>query len=222
LRPLSGKGDFRARRPFAIWRSGRPPLPSDRADRSRAGEPLETFTPASIPDVVLIAPRVFEDGRGFFMETFQERRFAAAGIRGPFVQDNHSRSARGTVRGLHYQIRQPQGKLLRVIAGEIWDVAVDLRRSSQTFGRWTANVLSSANRLELWVPVGFAHGFLVTSPHAEIVYKTTDFYAPDAERSLLWNDPELGIPWPLTPGDEPILSPRDAVGRPLREAEVFT
>jgi dTDP-4-dehydrorhamnose 3,5-epimerase len=126
------------------------------------------------------------------------------------------------VRGLHYQIRQPQGKLLRVIAGEIWDVAVDLRRSSQTFGRWTANVLSSANRLELWVPVGFAHGFLVTSPHAEIVYKTTDFYAPDAERSLLWNDPQLGIPWPLTPGDEPILSPRDAVGRPLREAEVFT
>jgi dTDP-4-dehydrorhamnose 3,5-epimerase len=155
------------------------------------------------------------------METFQERRFAAAGIRGPFVQDNHSRSTHGTLRGLHYQIRQPQGKLLRVVAGEIYDVAVDLRRSSPTFGRWTANVLSAANRLQLWVPVGFAHGFYVVSPHAELVYKTTDFYDREAERALLWNDPDLGIPWPLAAGKEPILSSRDAVGQPLREAEVF-
>jgi dTDP-4-dehydrorhamnose 3,5-epimerase len=181
---------------------------------------LETIVPTSLPDVVLVAPRVFEDARGFFMETYQARRYAAAGMPGPFVQDNHSRSARGTLRGLHYQIRQPQGKLLRVIAGEIYDVVVDVRRSSHSFGRWTANVLSAANRLQLWVPVGFAHGFYVVSAHAEIVYKTTDFYDREAERCLLWNDPELAIPWPLE-DEPPLLSPRDAEGRPLREAEVF-
>ena len=179
------------------------------------------FTPASIPDVILVEPRVFGDARGFFMETYQARLFAEAGISANFVQDNHSGSRRGALRGLHYQIRQPQGKLMRVVAGEIFDVAVDLRRSSQTFGRWVGYSLSAENHRMLWVPVGFAHGFYVMSEWAEVVYKATDFYAPEWERSLLWNDPQVGVEWPLIDGLPPVLSARDAAARPLHELEVF-
>jgi dTDP-4-dehydrorhamnose 3,5-epimerase len=179
------------------------------------------FTSTSIPDVMLIEPRLHGDGRGFFMETYRASLFAGAGITAQFVQDNHSGSRQGALRGLHYQIRQPQGKLVRVVAGEVFDVAVDLRRSSPTFGRWEAARLSAENHLQLWIPPGFAHGFYVLSAWAEVVYKTTDYYAPEWERALLWNDPALDIRWPLVDSQPPTLSPRDAQGLPLFEAELF-
>lgn len=179
------------------------------------------FTPTAIPDVILIEPKVFGDARGFFMETYQARTFADAGISCDFVQDNHSGSRRGTLRGLHYQIRQAQGKLLRVVAGEIFDVAVDLRRRSPTFGKWVACTLSAENHYMLWVPPGFAHGFYVVSEWAELVYKTSDFYAPEWERAILWNDPDLGIEWPLVEGVSPVLSAKDLAACPLHGAEIF-
>lgn len=177
--------------------------------------------PTSIPDVLLIRPDVFGDERGFFMEVYHAKHFAAQGLEMQFVQDNHSGSQQGVLRGLHYQIKQPQGKLVRVIVGEIFDVAIDLRRRSSTFGNWTAHVLSSKNNLQMWIPVGFAHGFYVLSDWAELVYKTTDFFAPEWERTLLWNDPELDIDWPLIKGQNPILSDKDAKGIPFREAEKY-
>lgn len=179
------------------------------------------FQPTTIPEVILIQPRVFEDERGFFMEVFHSKHFAAAGIDAEFVQDNHSGSRQGTLRGLHYQIRQPQGKLVRVIVGEVFDVAVDLRRSSPTFGRWVGHVLSAENKLQMWIPPGFAHGFYVLSLWAEVLYKTTDYYAPQWDRTLLWNDMDLGIAWPLINGQPPLLSPKDTAGTPFRLAEIF-
>jgi dTDP-4-dehydrorhamnose 3,5-epimerase len=179
------------------------------------------FTPTSIPDVILIEPQVFGDARGFFMETFQAQRFCEAGIPTQFVQDNHSGSRRGILRGLHYQIRQAQGKLVRVVAGEVFDVAVDLRRGSPTFGRWTGALVSAENKFQIWVPPGFAHGFYVTSEWAEVVYKTTDYYAPQWERTLLWSDPELAIQWPLPQGEAPLLSAKDAQGKLLRDADLY-
>ena len=179
------------------------------------------FTPTSIPDVIKIEPQVFGDHRGFFLETYRARLYADAGITGEFVQDNHSGSAHGILRGLHYQIRQPQGKLVRVTTGEIFDVAVDLRRSSETFRRWTGTSLSAENKLQLWIPVGFAHGFYVTSEWAEVVYKTTDYYAPEWERTLLWNDPQVNISWPLLDGNPPLLSSKDEKGLPLDQADVY-
>ena len=176
-------------------------------------------TPTVLPDVLVLEPKVFGDQRGFFLESWNERAFAAAGIRAHFVQDNHSRSGRNVLRGLHYQLRQAQGKLVRVIAGEIYDVAVDIRRRSPSFGRWAGERLSADNRRMLWIPSGFAHGFLVVSESAEVLYKTTDYYAPEHERSIAWNDPELAIEWPLA--GEPLLSARDAAGTRLREAEVY-
>ena len=170
-------------------------------------------------DVLLLEPRVLGDARGFFMETWNERAFAALGIREKFVQDNHSRSARNVLRGLHYQIRQPQGKLVRVSAGKIWDVVVDLRRGSPGFARWVGTELDGESRRMLWVPPGFAHGFLVLSDYAEVLYKATDFYAPEHERTLLWNDPALGIAWPLA--GEPILADKDRRGTPLAAAETY-
>jgi dTDP-4-dehydrorhamnose 3,5-epimerase len=179
------------------------------------------FTPTAIPDVVLVEPKIFGDQRGFFAETWEARKFAAAGIDAGFVQDNHSRSARGVLRGLHYQLEQPQGKLVRVAAGEVYDVAVDLRRSSPTFGRWVAERLSAENHRMLWIPPGFAHGFLVISEYADFVYKCTNFYHPASERTLLWNDATLGIEWPLEPGETPALSPKDAAGSALAAAETY-
>jgi dTDP-4-dehydrorhamnose 3,5-epimerase len=179
------------------------------------------FIHTSIPDVVQIEPRIFGDERGFFFESYQAQRFLEAGISVVFVQDNHSGSRRGTLRGLHYQIQQPQGKLCRVVAGEVYDVVIDLRRSSPTFGRWVDTRLSAENKLQVWIPPGFAHGFYVLSEWAEIIYKASDYYAPQWERTLLWNDPALGIAWPIPPGETPILSPKDAQGKPLSEAEVY-
>ncbi len=179
------------------------------------------FTPTKIPAVILVTPRLFGDARGFFMETFHAKRFAEAGLPTDFVQDNHSGSVRGTLRGLHYQIRQAQGKLVRVGAGEIFDVAVDLRRGSPTFGQWAGEVLSADNRKQLWVPPGFAHGFYVLSEWAEVLYKTTDFYTPEWERTLLWNDPQIAIAWPLAAGRSPILSQKDQIGLPLSQAETY-
>jgi dTDP-4-dehydrorhamnose 3,5-epimerase len=174
-----------------------------------------------IPDVLLLLPKVFEDERGFFMETYQAAKFAELGIRNNFVQDNHSRSRQGVLRGLHYQIRHPQGKLVRAISGEIFDVAVDIRRSSPGFGKWTGVILSSDNKQQLWVPPGFAHGYYVISEWAEIVYKTTDYYAPEWERTILWNDSDLGIKWPLL-HDRPLhLSQKDQDGLSFSQAEVF-
>lgn len=173
-----------------------------------------------IPDVLLLEPKVFGDERGFFLESYNKQMLReCAGIDAEFVQDNHSRSAKNVLRGLHYQIRQPQGKLMRVVAGEVFDVAVDLRRASPSFGRWVGMRLSADNKRMAWVPPGFAHGFLVLSDYAEFLYKTTDFYAPEHERSLLWNDPALGIDWPLV--DAPILSAKDREGLPLSRAECF-
>ncbi len=175
--------------------------------------------PTRLPEVLLIEPKVFGDARGFFLESWNEREFEAAGIRARFVQDNHSRSERNVLRGLHYQIRQPQGKLVRIVAGEVFDVVVDIRRSSPSFGRWEGVRLSAASHEMLWVPVGFAHGFCVVSDFAEVLYKTTDFYAPEYERCILWNDPELRVDWSV-PGT-PILSAKDAAGARLRDAETF-
>ena len=175
--------------------------------------------PTRLPEVLLIEPRVFGDSRGFFLESWNEREFERAGIHARFVQDNHSRSAKDVLRGLHYQIRQAQGKLVRVVAGEIFDVAVDIRRSSPNFGRLEGVRLGAGSHNMVWVPVGFAHGFCVLSEFAEVLYKTTDFYAPEHERSILWNDPDLGIDWPLA--HAPGLSAKDAAGARLRDAEVF-
>jgi dTDP-4-dehydrorhamnose 3,5-epimerase len=174
----------------------------------------------SIAEVLLLEPKVFSDARGFFYESYNRKAFAqATGLDVEFVQDNHSRSSRNVLRGLHYQVRQAQGKLVRVTAGEIWDAAVDLRRSSASFGRWTAARLDAASRRMLWVPAGFAHGFLVLSEQAEVQYKSTDFYAPEHERTLLWNDPALAIPWPLA--GEPVLADKDRRGTPLAAADTF-
>jgi|SRR5882672_186016 len=176
-------------------------------------------TPTRFAEVLLVQPRVLSDSRGFLFESWNEREFERAGIRTSFVQDNHTRSAKGVLRGLHYQVRQPQGKLVRVIAGEIFDVAVDIRRGSPTFGKWEAVRLIAESKSMLWIPVGFAHGFCVLSDFAEVLYKATDFYAPEHERCIRWNDPEIGIDWPLS--GMPLLSPKDAAGTKLRDAEVF-
>ncbi|MEQ1560827.1 MAG: dTDP-4-dehydrorhamnose 3,5-epimerase [Methyloglobulus sp.] len=180
------------------------------------------ITKTAIPDVLIIEPKVFGDERGFFYESFNANKFAElTGVKRNFVQDNHSKSAKGVLRGLHYQIQQSQGKLVRVVTGEVFDVAVDLRKQSPTFGHWVGVLLSAENKRQFWIPEGFAHGFLVTSETAEFLYKTTDYWAPEHERSLLWNDPAIGIDWPLN-GEEPLLSNKDKVGKQLSEAEVFT
>jgi dTDP-4-dehydrorhamnose 3,5-epimerase len=178
-------------------------------------------TPASIPEVFIIEPEVHSDSRGFFLETFQSKKYSKIGLPDRFVQDNHSGSKRGTLRGLHYQIHQAQGKLISVQEGKIFDVAVDLRKSSPTFGHWVGSSLSSENHRQIWIPMGFAHGFFVVSKWAEVIYKVTDYYAPDWERTLIWNDPEVGIEWPLGEIGDPILSARDASGLPLNEIELF-
>ena len=177
-------------------------------------------TRLAIPDVVLIEPKVFGDARGFFFESFNQKAFnEATGTNHQFVQDNHSRSAKGVLRGLHYQIQQPQGKLVRVVQGEVFDVAVDLRKRSKTFGQWVGEILSAENKRQLWIPEGFAHGFVVLSDTAEFLYKTTDYYAPAHERCILWNDETLAIHWPA--GIQPILSAKDAQGKAFVDAEVF-
>ena len=177
------------------------------------------FLPTTLRDVVLVEPRVHGDERGFFMETWHRERFAQAGIDCQFVQDNHSRSVRGTLRGLHFQLNHVQGKLVRVTSGEVFDVAVDVRRSSPTFGHWEGVRLSAANRRSLWVPPGFAHGFLVLSDVADFVYKCTDYYDPESERAIRWDDPAIGIDWPLEPGTMPILSARDAAAGGLADTD---
>ena len=179
-----------------------------------------TVTPTAIPDVLILQPKVFGDARGFFYESFNARDFAVAtGLNVSFVQDNHSKSAKGVLRGLHYQIQHPQGKLIRVVQGEVFDVVVDLRKNSATFGRWNGVHLSAENHRQLWVPPGFAHGFVVLSESAEFLYKTTDYWYPEHERSLLWNDPAVGIDWPLD--GQPLLAAKDAAGKLLAQAEVF-
>jgi dTDP-4-dehydrorhamnose 3,5-epimerase len=179
------------------------------------------FAPTTITDIVLITPQVHGDERGFFYETYQAQRFGAAGLPFIYVQDNHSGSQHGTLRGLHYQVRQSQGKIIRAVVGEIYDVAVDLRQWSATFGQWVGLVLSAKSKDELWVPPGFAHGFYVISDWAEVVYKATDYYAPEWERTLLWDDPTLNIHWPIPAGEEPILSDKDRQGKLFTEAEVY-
>ena len=178
-------------------------------------------TPTSIPSVLIIEPRVFGDTRGFFFESFNQRAFnLATGLDVNFVQDNHSRSSKGVLRGLHYQIQQPQGKLIRVVRGSVFDVTVDLRKSSPTFGQWVGVELAKDNHRQLWIPPGFAHGFYVLSDSADFLYKTTDYYAPEFECSLIWNDPTIGIEWPLI-NTQPIISTKDAQGKKLADAEVF-
>jgi dTDP-4-dehydrorhamnose 3,5-epimerase len=179
------------------------------------------FRASRIPAVVIVEPVVLQDARGTFLETWEARKFAAAGLAASFVQDNHSSSRRGVLRGLHYQVTQPQGKLVRVTSGEVFDVAVDLRRSSPTFGQWVGETLSAANRRMLWIPPGFAHGFVALSENTEFVYKCTDFYDRAGERTLRWDDPHLGIAWPLADGFEPILSEKDRCGAMLKDAECF-
>jgi dTDP-4-dehydrorhamnose 3,5-epimerase len=175
----------------------------------------------SIPDVFLLEPRVFGDERGFFFESFNQHQFEQAiGKKVTFVQHNHSRSAKHVLRGLHYQIKQPQGKLVRVVVGEVFDVAVDIRRASPTFGKWVGTVLSAKNKKQLWVPEGFAHGFVVLSDHAEFLYNTTNYWAPEHERCIRWNDPTLNIDWKIK--GQPVLSEKDAQGVAFKEAEVFT
>jgi dTDP-4-dehydrorhamnose 3,5-epimerase len=177
--------------------------------------------PTEIPDVLIIEPRIFGDDRGFFFESYNERAFAdKAGITAHFVQDNHSRSCQNVLRGLHYQIQQSQGKLVRAIVGTIFDVAVDIRKSSPTFGQWISCLISAENKRMLWIPAGFAHGFLVLSDYAEVLYKTTDYYAPQHERCILWNDPDLAIDWPLTAA--PILSAKDEGGQLFKSAEIYS
>ena len=179
------------------------------------------FEPTDIPDVVLIRPKIFGDARGYFLESWEERKFAAAGIDARFVQDNHSHSARDTLRGLHYQIQQAQGKLVRVVTGTVYDVAVDIRRTSPTFGKWVGVTLSAENHEMLWVPAGFAHGFLVLSEYADFLYRCTDFWAPAYERAIAWNDPELGVRWPLPPGAQPLLSAKDEAAVAFARAEYY-
>ena len=179
-----------------------------------------TVTPTAIPEVLVLEPKVFGDARGFFFESFNARDFAqATGLDVTFVQDNHSLSAQGVLRGLHYQVEHAQGKLVRVVQGEVFDVAVDLRQSSPTFGQWVGERLSADNKKQLWVPPGFAHGFVVLSERAEFLYKTTDYWYPEHERSLLWNDPAIGIDWPLQ--WQPLLAAKDAAAAPLAQAQVF-
>ena len=178
------------------------------------------FEPTGLPDLTLIEPALFEDDRGFFMEVFHKQRFSDAGINVEFVQFNHSRSRQGTLRGLHYQVERPQGKLVRAIRGEIFDVAVDLRKNSPAFGRWWGGNLTESNRRQLYVPVGFAHGFCVLSDVAEVEYHCTELYAPECERTLLWNDPNVGIAWPLHV--PPLISDKDCRGTPFAQAEYFS
>lgn len=173
----------------------------------------------TLPEVLLIEPKIFGDARGFFFESYNRRGLAELGLVAEFVQDNHSRSARNVLRGLHYQIQHPQGKLVRVIAGEVFDVAVDLRRSSPTFGKWVGHTLSAESKRMMWIPPGFAHGFCVTSEFAEFLYKTTDYWYPEHERCLLWSDPDMAIAWPLA--DEPMLAAKDCLGARLKDAEVY-
>lgn len=178
------------------------------------------ITPTNLPGILIIEPQVFIDSRGYFYESFNSGNFSAqVGINTTFVQDNHSKSRKNTLRGLHYQIQQTQGKLLRVISGEVFDVAVDIRKSSPNFGKWEGIVLSSENKRQLWIPPGFAHGFVVLSEQAEFLYKTTDYWAPEYERCLAWNDPDIGIDWPIS--EAPLLSAKDLLGKRLSEAEVF-
>ena len=176
-------------------------------------------TPTALPEVLLIEPKVFGDARGFFFESWNKRALAAAGIDAEFVQDNHSCSARNVLRGLHYQVEHAQGKLVRVVNGAVFDVAVDIRRSSPNFGRWVGMTLSAQGKQMLWIPPGFAHGFLVLSDSADFLYKTTDYWYPEHERTLLWNDPALGIVWPVA--GAPTLAAKDAAGQPLAQADVF-
>lgn len=179
-----------------------------------------TVTPTAIPEVLVLEPKVFGDARGFFFESFNQRDFEqATGLNVSFVQDNHSKSAKGVLRGLHYQIQHPQGKLVRVVQGEVFDVAVDLRRSSPTFGKWVAEVLSADNKKQLWVPPGFAHGFLVLSETTEFLYKTTDYWYPEHERSLLWSDPAVGIEWPIE--CQPLLAVKDAAALGLTQCDCY-
>ena len=180
-------------------------------------------SPTRLPEVLVLEPQVFGDDRGFFMESWNQRRFdEATGLRARFVQDNHSRSPRGVLRGMHYQIEHAQGKLVRVVSGSVFDVAVDMRRSSPRFGQWVGVELDAQNKRQLWIPPGFAHGFLVLSEYADFLYKTTDYYAPEHERALAWNDPTVAIDWPLAEiGDAPRLSPKDAAGLPLPDCELF-
>jgi dTDP-4-dehydrorhamnose 3,5-epimerase len=178
------------------------------------------ITPTEIPDVLILEPRVFGDDRGFFFESFNEQAFndkTESNVH--FVQDNHSRSAKNVLRGLHYQIQQPQGKLVRVVSGAIFDVAVDIRKSSPSFGQWVGCLISAENKKQIWVPAGFAHGFVSLEDQTEVLYKTTDYYAPAHERCIAWNDPDLAIAWSLT--EEPIVSAKDQVGKPFKDAEVF-
>jgi dTDP-4-dehydrorhamnose 3,5-epimerase len=179
------------------------------------------FVPTALPEVILIKPRVFGDARGFFYETWQAQRFSAAGIAAQFVQDNHSHSTLHTLRGLHFQIQQPQGKLVRVTHGEVFDVAVDIRRHSPRFGQWVGALLSETNHHMLWVPAGFAHGYLALSAEVDFLYKCTDYYAPQHERAIRWDDPEIGVQWPLPAGVPPVLSAKDAVAPLFREAETY-
>jgi dTDP-4-dehydrorhamnose 3,5-epimerase len=179
-----------------------------------------TVTQTDLQDVLILEPKVFGDDRGFFFESFNQREFQqATGLDTNFVQDNHSKSAMGVLRGLHYQIQHPQGKLVRVVQGEVFDVAVDLRKSSPTFGKWVGVNLSAENHRQLWVPPGFAHGFIVLSQSAEFLYKTTDYWFPEHERSLLWNDPSIGVEWPMD--GVPLLAAKDAIGKKLVDAEYF-
>ena len=177
--------------------------------------------PTRLPEVLLITPRVFGDARGFFFESWHARKFAEAGIAGPFVQDNHSHSLRHTLRGLHYQRHHPQGKLVRVSRGEVFDVAVDLRRSSARFGQWAGALLTEANHAMLWIPPGFAHGYLALSEEVDFLYKCTEFYLPEDERVIRWDDPSIGVQWPLSPGAAPIISPRDATAPQLAAADCY-
>jgi dTDP-4-dehydrorhamnose 3,5-epimerase len=179
------------------------------------------FQPTALPEVVAIQPRVFRDARGFFYETWRHDRFAAAGIDARFLQDNHSHSVRGTLRGLHYQIQQPQGKLVRVVRGTVFDVAVDMRRSSPRCGRWIGVTLSAENCTMLWVPPGFAHGYLALSDEIDLLYKCTDYYSPKDERAVRWNDPRLAVDWPLPMGMAPILSDKDAAAPLFEAADLF-
>lgn len=177
-------------------------------------------TPTAIPDVLVIEPRVFGDARGFFFESFNRKAFhEATGLDMDFVQDNHSRSGKGVLRGLHYQVQQPQGKLVRVVRGAVFDVAVDIRKDSPTFGRWVGTELSEDNHRQLWIPPGFAHGFLVLSDSADFLYKTTDYYAPQHERCIAWNDPRIAVEWPA--GVQPLLSVKDQSGKRLEDADIF-
>lgn len=176
-------------------------------------------TPTRIPDVLVLEPKIFGDARGFFLESFNQTAFqAVTGLDMTFVQDNHSRSTRGVLRGLHYQLQQPQGKLVRVVRGSVFDVAVDIRRGSPTFGQWAGAVVSEDNHRQMWVPPGLAHGFLVLSESADVLYKTTDYYAPQHERAIAWNDPDIGIEWPLD--GLPLLSGKDQLAKPLRNTEL--